>query len=522
MAAMEQPSSQVRKPVKLPTFGTKVSEFSKQDDVKKVKEDFLAAQERCDLEAMGAAEKQFVTVLHASSYCQDVISEVRTLIEDTQKSTGPTNALTSTQLDFAAQPIWQVPPPEKGEGSTDLEVIEAMRTSASNGGYLLAWFEALYRERGGGLEEGVGTFITPLLDLHTSDPGLWVAFKKQEFRWVHANFNSQGLAMSVNLFPTDFLEAGILEVLQELHDKDAVAFKLLHVELLEHEDACAPEIVESILSIHGKTGLMLAKDDVAPETLADPERRRELIKLFTLLKDVLTILKLDSSLVCGALNVPLVPRSFNREEMPFDKEVLSKRIYREAWAVGMPDESRKHPFPVKLVDSEHFTQQRVVKTYASKEEAVHDAAAVVEGFLEVSQALEYSVDIVAEVSVYANDFRRQLEHPIFGVFVKSLLQYAKKGKLFIQGSMGGGRAVSDAILPHLVTEPVRDADGKMQTLLVKRQCSDFAGAEERFHIKENFTTITEAFGEAVCRVQAAGESLPGASAKRAKSSGYPA
>jgi len=521
MAATEQPSSQVRKPVKLPPFGAKIGVFSKVDDVRKVKEDYLAAQEGCDLEAMIAAETQFVTVLHASSWCQDVVSEVRTLIEETEKSAGPTNALTSTQLDFAAQPIWQVPRPEKGEGSTDMEVIEAMSTSASKGGYLLAWFEALYRERGGGFEEGVGTFITPLLDLHTSDPVLWVAFKKQEFRWVHENFNSQGLAMSVNLFPTDFLEAGIVEVLQELHEKDAIAFKLLHVELLEHEDSCTPEIVESILSIHRKTGLTLAKDDVAPETLADPEKRRELIKLFTLLKDALKILKLDSSLVCAALNVPLVPRSFNREKKPFDNEVPVKRIYREAWAAGMDEESRKHPFPVKLVDSEHFTQQRVVKTYANKEEAVNHAAAVVEGFLEVSQALEYSVDIVAEVSVYANDFRRQLEHPIFGVFVKCLLQYAKKGKLFIQGSMGGGRAVSDAIVPHLVTEPVRDADGNMKALLAERQCSPYAGGEDRFHITENFSTY-EQFGEAVRRVQAAGESLSGASAKRAKSGGYPA
>ena len=36
--------------------------------------------------------------------------------------------------------------------------------------------------------------------------------------------------------------------------------------------------------------------------------------------------------------------------------------------------------------------------YASKAEAVEHAAAVVEGFLEVSQALDYSVDIVAEVN----------------------------------------------------------------------------------------------------------------------------
>jgi hypothetical protein len=257
------------------------------------------------------------------------------------------------------------------------------------------------------------------------------------------------------------------------------------------------------VDIHRQTGLIFAKDDVGPETFADPLKRQQLIELFSSLKGTLTVMKLDSSLVCGALNVPLLPKSFSREKAGYDKEVQAKRCQREAWAAGMDDNSRKSGnFPLNIVDSEHFTTMSVVRTYGSKAEAVDHAAAVVEGFLEVSQALDYSVDIVAEVSVYGNDFQRQLDHPIFGAFVKSLLIYARKGKLFIQGSMSGGRAVSDSIVPNLVTQPVLDTDGKMKALLEARQSSAFAGAEEGYHISEELS-VYKSFGEAVRRVQEA-------------------
>lgn len=501
----------VRKPVKLPPFGVLIGKFSKEEDVQKCKEDFLAAQERNSQEGMQAATDRFHSLLRGSSYGREVVAEAQRLMEETAKATGqvdlprPTNAVVSTRLDFAAQGIWQVPPSKRGEESTDNEVIEAMRTSAVLGGYQLVWLEALFRARGEGMEEGVGPFITPLLDLHSSDPHTWVAFKQMELRWVHDNFNRQGLAVSVNFFPTDFLNAGITDTLLHLHREDAAAFKLLHAELLEHEDANCLDVVQAILDLHRQTGLMFAKDDVGPETLSDPVKRSRLIELFRSLKGALTILKLDSSLVCGAMNVPLVPRSFSRDKEKFDVEVSSKRRYREAWAAGMSDCDRTFPFPIKLVNSEHFTTMSVVKTYANKKEAVEHAADVVQGFLKVSQALEYAVDVVAEVSVYANDFQRQLEHPIFGDFTKALLMYARSGKLFIQGSMAGGRAVSDAIVPHLVASPVRDSDGAMKALLSERQNSPH-GAD--YHISEDLAAYAD-FDEAVRRVQAAREtSIP--------------
>lgn len=106
--------------------------------------------------------------------------------------------------------------------------------------------------------------------------------------------------------------------------------------------------------------------------------------------------------------MPLVPRSFNRDKEDFDKEVESKRRYREAWAAGMHDADRKcKKFPLEIVDSEHFTAMSVVRSYRSKSDAVERAAEVVEGFLEVSHALGHEVNIVAEVSVYGSDFQRQ-------------------------------------------------------------------------------------------------------------------
>ena len=500
----------VRKPVKLPTFGTQVGQFCREDGVQKSKDDYLAAEERNCLEGKRAAEAQFYSKMRASDYGREVVAEVRTLIEEMSNSIGsadlpcPMNAVSSTRLDFSAHAIWQVPTLlSVGEESSDNEVIEAMRTSASQGGYTLAWLEALYRGRGEGMEEGVGPFITALLDMHTSDPDVWVSFKQQEFRWVHSNFNRKGLAVSVNLFATDFLNPGIVETLRELHREDAAAFKLLHVELLEHEDANCPDIIRAILDIHDQTGLMLARDDVSPETLSDPVRRRQLIELFRSLRGALTVLKLDSSFVCGAMNVPLVPRSFSRPKAAFDAEVPSRRRYREAWAAGMPDAERKFPFPMQIHDTAHFTAKSVVRTYANQKEALEHGADVVVGFLEVSEALGYAVDIVAEVSVYANDFRRQLEHPVFGAFVKALLLYARKGKLFIQGSMCGGRAMSDSIVPSLVARPVQDSSGAMKELIRERQNSPHGGADENYHISEDFAVYGQ-YAEAVSRVQVAG------------------
>jgi len=435
---------------------------------------------------------------------------VRGLIEETRNATGSaelprtTNAVSSTRLDFAVHGIWQVPPPEHREDSSNEDAIEAMRMSSKNGGYKLAGFEALYRGRGEGNEEGVGPFITPLLDLHTSEPETWVAFKQLELRWVNDNFLRQGLPVSVNFFPTDFLQTGISETLLELHREDAAAFKLLHVELLEHEECCL-KVVQAILEINRQTGLVCAKDDVGPETLSDPVKLAKLIELFKSLKGVLTVLKLDSSFVCGAMNVPLVPRSFSRAKAAFDKEVASKRCYREAWAAGMAEENRTLTFPLELVDSDHFTTASVVRVCQSRREAVEHAVDVVKGFLELTDALKYDVEIVAEVSVYANDFQRQLHHPIFGAFVKSLLDYAKRGKLFIQGSMAGGRAMSDAIVPSIVARQwgtesgesgVRDDSGEMKALIEQRQNSSHAGGDEAFHIAENFAVYEELLNSA--------------------------
>ena len=169
-------------------------------------------------------------------------------------------------------------------------------------------------------------------------------------------------------------------------------------------------------------------------------------------------------------------------------------------------EKRTFSFPLKLIDPNHFTQSSVVRTYATQHEAIEHAAAVVEGFVEVSSEFRSSVDIVAEVSIYANDFQRQLEHPIFGPFVKALLMYAKLGKLFIQGSMGGARAVSDAVVPHLVTNRLQDTSGKMKALLNQRQNSSYSGAEEIYHIFEDHAVYAEV-QDAVNRMQLISEKL---------------
>ena len=503
----------IRQPAKQPVFGVLAAKFSKENGVQQKIREYLTHQEQDNAEAMQATADEYYSRMRASDYGREVVSEVQSLIELVKKTSGvpalprPTSEFTATRLDFAAQAVFQVPVPERGEASTDGETIETMRSSPTLGGYRLSWLESLYRGRGEGNEEGVGPFITPLLDLRTSDLLTWVAFKQQEFWWVYDNFARQGLAMSVNLFPSDFLVAGITDILVELHHRDAAAFRLVHVELLEHEDANLPEIIKAILHVHRLTGLVLARDDVGPETFADPAKRKRLIQLCKSLEGCLTVLKLDSSLVCGAMNVPLVPRCFDRAKVSFDTEVSSKRRYREAWAAGMSDDKRKFPFPLKLINSDHFTQSSVVRTCATKLEAIEHAADVVQGFVEVSQALRFEMDIVAEVSMYANDFQRQLEHPIFGPFVKALLLYARHGKLFIQGSMGGGRALSDAAVPHLVTDPLQDTSGEMKALLEERQNSSYGGADESYHISEDFTVYGQQFAEAMNRMRLIGDSL---------------
>ena len=239
MAAVE--TIGIRTPPKKPSFGDLVRDFCDKPDVQASKDSFLAQQELNCKDCMVVARKRFYSLLNHSDYKEVVRSDVVMLTNETVKASGPrgrqTSTLQSTRLDFAAQGIWQVPCTGLTEGSTDNDAIQDMRVSARRGGYPLAWLEALYRARGEGNEEGVGPFITPLLDLQISDPDTWVAFKRHEFLWVFDNFNLQGFAMSVNLFPSDFLKIGIVALLRELHHKDSAAFQLMHVELLEREDA---------------------------------------------------------------------------------------------------------------------------------------------------------------------------------------------------------------------------------------------------------------------------------------------
>ena len=498
---------EVRQPVKPETFGVLAFKFSEQDGVERSKSQFLLHQERNCAVGMADATTQFHGLLRGSSYHKEVIEEVRRLTEEMEKTPKKpelrrsTSALETTRLDFAAQAIFQAPVPEEGEASTDGDAIEAMLSSVSRGGYQLMWFEALARARGESNEEGVGPFIISLLDLRTSDPLTWVAFKRQEFRWTFDNFARQGLAMSVNLFAGDFLADGIVDALLELHDENADAFELLHVELLESDEDIGSPIITAILKVHRKTGLKLARDDVGPEELSDPVKRERLIQLYKSLDGCLTVMKLDSNLVCGAMNVPLVPRCFDRTKQDFDTEVVAARRYREAWAAGMNEGERKYPFPLELIDASHFTQKRSVRTYATSRHAMEHAAAVVEGFVEVSSKLAFNVELVAEVSVYANDFKRQLDHPIFEPFVKALLMYAKRGKLFIQGSMGGARAVSDAVVPHLVEDRLRDTSGDMKELIHQRQTSKYGGADKTYDISEDRSVYAKTFGDVVNRMR---------------------
>ena len=148
-----------------------------------------------------------------------------------------------------------------------------------------------------------------------------------------------------------------------------------------------------------------------------------------------------------------------------------------------------------------MSHSRSVRTYATSHDAMEHAAAVVEGFVEVSCKLAFNVKLVAEVSVYANDFKRQLDHPIFEPFVKALLMYAKRGKLFIQGSMGGARAVSDAVVPHLVEDRLRDTSGNMKELIHQRQTSKYGGADKTYDISEDRSVYAKMFGDVVNRMR---------------------
>jgi hypothetical protein len=302
----------VRKPVKEPTFGALIREFSELDEVKKSKRDFLTAQACSSREEMRLAHIAYMSIMESSTYYEEVLADVRILVKEIQTRTKYGNhrwsisAMTSTRLDFSMQACWFVSCPKRGQDATDKETIQSMAMSTAPGGYQLAYLESLYRGRGESMEEGVGTFIIPLLGLKRSKPAIWMSCKQTECRWIF-EICRQGLAMSINLFPTDLLETGIIETFVQLHREDAVVFSLMHVELLEHEEAMSQEIVQAILDIHRRTGLMFAKDDVDAETLSDPLKRRKLIELFTALKGILTTLKLDSSIMRGAMNVPLVP-----------------------------------------------------------------------------------------------------------------------------------------------------------------------------------------------------------------------
>ena len=72
--------------------------------------------------------------------------------------------------------------------------------------------------------------------------------------------------------------------------------------------------------------------------------------------------------------------------------------------------------------------------------------------------------------------------------------------------MGGARAVSDAVVPHLVTNRLQGTSGKMKALLSQRQNSSYGGAEEIYHIFEDRAVYAE-FQDAVSRVQLISEKL---------------
>ena len=200
----------IREQVKTKGFGVFAAQFNVADVVQQIKRQFLKSQIHGDEEGMDAATNAFHAHSRGSDYHREVVDDVRTLIAEMNKTSitpgvpRATNALRSTRLDFASHPIFQVPIPENGTDSTDIETIEAMRSSSSCGGYLLMWLEALARGRGEGNEEGVGSFIMPILDLHTSDRETWVAFKQAEFKWVRDKLCPLGIGHECEPLPYRF------------------------------------------------------------------------------------------------------------------------------------------------------------------------------------------------------------------------------------------------------------------------------------------------------------------------------
>ena len=108
----------------------------------------------------------------------------------------------------------------------------------------------------------------------------------------------------------------------QLYSEDSVAFALMHAERLEHEEF-SPKILQAMRDIKQETELTYHMDDSGSETLADPVKQHVLIDLFKSLLGALTVIKLDSSVVCGGVNVPLLVRTIDRPKTAKgDKEIL--------------------------------------------------------------------------------------------------------------------------------------------------------------------------------------------------------
>ena len=426
----------VRSLVKDPPFGTLIGDFSKQLEVIKVKEEYLAAEAKKDSDGQGKATKKFKDLLRKSAYYTEVkgavenlVAEMKTMLEKADFKC-LTNALTTTRLDFAVQAIFQILQDGSATATYD-DLINSIASTATTGGYKLDHVEALYRERSGSFEEGVGTFITALLDLKENSPDLWVDFKCTELKWSFYNFCMNGIGVSVNIFPSDMLYAEVRDTLLQLHAYSSDAFALLLLELLEHE-TIGHAVINMIIKVNRQTGLRFAKDDISMHTLANDAKCQELIDLFKKLKGILTTAKLDSGCVCTGFNVPLVPRFFDREKKQFDVEVAGKRILRETFCIGMPAAKRQMvlKYPVNILNAEHWTQKSVEMTIMNEKEAV---------------------------------------------------EYAS--------SMSGGRAFSDAIVEHLM-KPIND-NGASVALLNARHSMEFAGDDEASYFVEDTTVYTK-------------------------------
>ena len=114
----------------------------------------------------------------------------------------------------------------------------------------------------------------------------------------------------------------------QLYSENSVAFALMHAERLEYEEF-STEILQAMRDIKQETELTYHMDDSGFETLADPINQRVLIDLFKSLLGDLTVIKLNSSVVCGGVNMPLLVRTFDSPKMAKgDKEILyDKCIY---------------------------------------------------------------------------------------------------------------------------------------------------------------------------------------------------